>query len=75
MSPPTRPYWMPTKRSRIVILRENGLSYAEIARKVGGSVIKSGVRKLWLRYGKTKLVKNKARSGEKNSQVLLTIEE
>jgi hypothetical protein len=46
-------------------LRENGLSYAEIARQAGGSVTKPGVRKLWLRYGKTKSVKNKARSGRK----------
>lgn len=65
MSPTTRTDWTPTKRSRIVILRENGLSYAEIARQVGGSVTLSGVRKLCLRYEKTKSVKNKARSGRK----------
>ncbi len=51
MSPTTKSDWTPTKRSKIVILRENGLSYAEIARQVGGPVTKSGVRKLWLRYG------------------------
>ncbi len=65
MSPPTKTDWTPTKRSKIVILRENGLSYAEIARQVGESVTKSGVRKFWLRYGKTKSIKNKARSGRK----------
>ncbi len=72
MSPTTRTDWTPTKWSKIVILRENAeicwnseRSYAEIARQVGGLVTKSGVRKLWLRYGKTISVKNKAKSGRK----------
>ncbi|CAL1275511.1 unnamed protein product [Larinioides sclopetarius] len=65
MSSTRRIDWASTKRSRIVILRENGLSYAEIARQVGGSVTCSGVRKLCLRYEKTKSVENKAKSGRK----------
>ncbi len=65
MSPPTKTDWMPTKRSKIVILRENGLFYAEIARQVVESVTKYGVRMLWLRYGKFKSIKNKTRSGRK----------
>lgn len=65
MSPTRRTDWTSTKRSRIVILRENGLSYAEIARQVGGSVTCSGVRKFCLRYEKTKSVENKAKSGRK----------
>ncbi|CAL1295848.1 unnamed protein product [Larinioides sclopetarius] len=53
------------QKGRIVILREKGLSYAEIARQIGGSVTCSGVRKLCLRYEKTKSVENKAKSGRK----------
>ena len=57
--------WISTKRSRIVMLIENGLSYAEIARQVGGSVTCSGVRKICLRYEKTKSVENKTKLGRK----------
>ena len=55
MSPTRRTDWTSTKRSRIVILRENGLSYAEIARQVGGSVTCSGVLKFYLRYEKNEI--------------------
>ena len=65
MSPTRRTDWTSAKRSRIVILRENGLSYPEIARQAGGSVTCSGVRKFCLHYEKTKLVGNKAKSGQK----------
>ena len=68
MSPTRRTDWTSTKRSRIVILRENGLSYAEIARHVDASVTCSGVRKFCLRYEKTKSMENKAKSGCKNAQ-------
>ena len=71
---PTRTDWTSTKRRRIVILRENGLSYAEIARQVGGSVTCSDVGKFCLHYEKTKSAENKAKSGRKNAQVLLPIE-
>jgi len=74
MSSTRRIDWTSTKRSQIVILRENGLSYAEIARQVDGSVTCSGVRKLCLRYEKTKSVENKAKSRRKNAQVLLPVE-
>ena len=57
--------WTSIKRSQIVMLRENGLSYAEIARQVCGSVTCSGVRKFCLHYEKTKSEENKAKSGQK----------
>ena len=47
------------------MLRENGFSYAENTRQVGGSVNCSGVRKFCLRYEKTKSEENKATSGRK----------
>lgn len=37
--------WSSTKRSKIIMLREKGHSYAAFAKGVGGIVITSGVRK------------------------------
>ena len=55
-------------------MRENGLSYAEIARQVGGSVISSGAQKFCLRYEKRNRWKTKPNQAEKNAQELLPIE-
>lgn len=65
MSPRKSGDWSPRKRSRIVVLRENGLSYAEIARQVGGNVTTSGVRKCCLRYQETESILNKVGKGRK----------
>ena len=46
------------------MLRENGFSYAENTRQVGGSVNCSGERKFCLRYEKSKSEENKATSGQ-----------
>nr|XP_042903716.1 ATP-dependent DNA helicase PIF1-like [Parasteatoda tepidariorum] len=73
MSSTKRTNWTSTKRGRIVILRENGLSYAEIAKHIGFLMTCYGVRKFRLRYEKTKSVKNKAKSGRENAQIALRV--
>ena len=59
--------WRPRKRCKIIVLRESGLSYSEIARQVSGSVTSSGVRKFCLRYQKTYSTESKARKGRKRT--------
>lgn len=58
--------WTPTKRKTAVVLREEGYTYEEIAKKLGDGATKSGVRKVILRYQKTGSVKNGKRTGRKN---------
>ena len=55
----------PRKRCQIIMLRESGLSCAEIARQVGGSVTTSGVQTLSLKYQETHLIENKAGVSQK----------
>lgn len=53
--------WSPGKRGKAIALREEGYTYEEVAKRLGGGATKSGVRKLCLR-GSTK---SAARTGRK----------
>ena len=71
---PTRTDWTFTKRSRIVILRENDLSYAETARQSGGSVTCSVYESSVYVMKSRNQWKIRPNHAEKYAQVLLPIE-
>lgn len=57
--------WSPTKRSKIVLLSEQGCSYEEIRRKMGGNLTKGGISKFLKRYKETRSLENHAGKGRK----------
>lgn len=67
MAPTTRKRadWSPGKRSRAVTLREEGYTYEDIAKRLGGGATKSGVRKVCQRYKETKSTKTAPKCGRK----------
>jgi transposase len=56
-------FWSPRKRAKAVALRELGLTYDDIAKKLGNGATKSGVRKLCVKFTETKSFADKFRSG------------
>ncbi|XP_060538389.1 6-phosphogluconate dehydrogenase, decarboxylating isoform X1 [Pantherophis guttatus] len=57
--------WSPTKRSKIVLLSEQGCSYEEIRRKMGGNLTKGGISKFLKRYKETQSLENLTGKGRK----------
>ena len=57
--------WSPRKRCRIIFLHEEGNSYEEIRRKIGGNITKGGISKLLKRYEKTNSIENQKGKGRK----------
>lgn len=62
-------------RTKIIVLQESGLSYAEIAKQLDGSVTTSGVQKFCVLYHEANSIKNKARKTKKGTLHLLMTQE
>lgn len=56
-------FWSPKKRAAAVTLRQEGYTYGQVARKLGGGATASGVMKLWRKFENTGKVVDKKRSG------------
>lgn len=58
-------FWSPKKRAIAVTLRNEGYTYAEIAKRIGGKATHSGVLKVCKKFQETKSVADKGRSGRR----------
>jgi len=56
-------FWSPKKRAAAVTLRQEGYSYGQVARKLGGGATASGVMRLCRKFETTGKVMDKKRSG------------
>lgn len=66
MSPRQSDDWSPRKKSGIVKLRENVLSYAAIAREFDGNMTTSGVTKVLFTLSGNNMYTNQNRKRSKN---------
>ena len=57
--------WSPRKRCKIVLLSEQGYSYEEIRRNIGGNLTKGGISKFLKRYKETQSLQNQTGKGRK----------
>lgn len=57
--------WSPRKRCKIVLLSEQGYSYEEIRRQIGGNITKGGISKFLKKYKETQSLQNQTGKGRK----------